>query len=237
MNSLHENHSDPSDESALQAEFEATFSLTPPANIGNVWSELLARLAKSATSENVPLLCSLLRQYKDWEGIVEKPELWQIHLAFSKALPAFPPKSLHYFWKQLDKDKSPQHPSLEYGLEVLSAEHAIEHLIEGLATCKSHTSRLAIVEALEKVGNEYALPALAQLYRQAGHDDWTLARYVARAFRAILYRTSESDAMSLLRASNMPASELLHAMSAPEYDVSNLLQIPQEESNTNENLR
>ncbi len=213
---------------ALRSLLYATFSPTPAPNVGDVWAKALKQLTHYTDETLTPLLCNLLQQYIEWEGVVAKPQLWKIHIALSKTLCAFPPDALTLFWLKMDSPTVTERPALDYGLELLSAGHACTHLIVGLETCKTHAPRQKIVSALEKVGDQHVLPALAQAYRKAGEHDWTLARYMERAFRAIHYRTRQAEERTLLRASEMPASELLHAMSTPYYDVTNLLQPPQE---------
>jgi hypothetical protein len=213
---------------ALRSLLYATFSPTPAPNVGDVWAKALKQLTHYSDEAMTSLLCDLLQQYIEWEGVVAKPQLWKIHLALSKTLSAFPPSALTFFWQKMDTATGAERPALDYGLELLSAEHACTHLIVGLETCKTHAPRQKIVSALEKVGDQHVLPALAQAYRKAGEHDWTLARFMERAFRAIHFRTCQAEERTLLRASEMPASELLRVMCTPYYDVSNLLQPPKE---------
>ncbi len=210
-------------------------NLTPAPNIGEIWAEYLDTLTQYARSESALLLCAILKQTREWDGLVEKPQLWQIHLALSRLLPMFPIHALTALWNRLDNADPLQRIGMDYGLEILTAEHAVQHLLVGLETCKSHNARLKIVEALEIIGDVRTLPILAKLHRQAGTEDWVLGRNIARAFRAIHFRAKEEDAITLLRASSIPATELLHVMSAPEYDVTDLLHIPREEPGTDGN--
>lgn len=213
----------------LQALFEATFNLTPPANIGDVWTEYLQALSPFVHENISPLLCAVLRQTKEWEGVVEKPQLWLIHLALSRLLPTLPVDNLPLLWKQLDYPDPLDRIGMDYGLEILAAQHCISHLLFGLQTCTSHNARLKIVEELEIVGDYSALSPLARLYKRCGTEDWALGRHIARAFRAIHHRVKEEEPMLLLRASDIPTNDLLHALGHPAYDVTDLLQIPEEE--------
>lgn len=201
----------------------------PDANAGERLAFSLSQFPIPPPAEFAPLVCDILYCYRQWDGVAQKPQQWTLRCAIEATLPRFAPEDLAELWNRLQLPQEPQYSAMEIGLELLAAQHALEHLLFGLEYCRQHAARAKIVNDIEKAGDSSVLPRLFRAYHQAAEQDWALGRRIERALRSILGRTDVEVARTLLRSSHEPYEELLRNVGKPPEDES-LLHIPQEEA-------
>ncbi len=213
-----------------QLENAVRFYLTPLPHptVGDCLAKLLEQFPKSPSPACLPLLCDVLYWHHHWDGFAEKPQLWTLRWAIEALLPRFAPEDLTEFWNRLQSANSIERTAMEQGLELLTSQHCLEHLLHGLETCTRHSVRTKIVNVLEKVGDSSVLPRLFQVYRHSAEHDWALGQQIERALRSILLRTDVDAARTLLRSSQEPYEDLLRRVTNPPEEVSDLLLVAEE---------
>ena len=210
----------------LEQAIREHFTPIPHVEAGSRVANLLAQFPQNPSAEFVPLLCDALYYHRQWDGVAPKPQQWILRWAVEAILPRFASKDLSEFWNRLQSSHEPERTAMELGLELLTAQHALEHLLFGLEFCRQHEARAKIVRDLEKVGDSSVLPRLFLTYRHSAEHDWALGRQIERALRSILDRTDVETARTLLRSSHEPYEELLRNVAKPHSDTTGLLKVP-----------
>lgn len=166
-------------------------------------------------------VCTALYDFhRGWWANLTKPQRYIIQVALAKTLAALPPDELGVFWQNLQSSETMMRQAMLLGLEYMRSEHAVPHLLYGLQTSPDHTTRAAIVDCLEQIGDPRAIAPLMQMRRDTALSDWTLSRHIARVLRVIEMHNRDGQHQTLLRPSTTPpepgSSLLRPAADTPE---------------------
>ncbi len=158
-----------------------------------------------------PDVCATLYDYHRgvWTPHLTRPQLLKIHVALATTLAALPPDDMEAFWENLTGPHALMREAMQIGLEFLTSEHAVPHLLHGLERSTDSDTSIAIVHNLARIGNPAALPQLYLLRRVAALKDWPLARRISTTIKVLEHLNRGQAHRVLLR----PAS---HPTDAPE---------------------
>src|SRR5579862_6065603 len=110
-------------------------------------------------------VCAALYDYHRgvWTPNLTRPQRYVIEQALTRTVAALPPQAMPAFWENLQSHDPMLRGAMLLGLKYLSSTHAVPHLLHGLEAIHDHTTRAAIVDCLEQIGEPQAIPALLRL--------------------------------------------------------------------------
>ena len=114
---------------------------------------------------------------------------------------------MEVFWDNLHSSNVLMRGAMCLGLEWLTSDHAVPHLLSGLDRSTDSETRFAIVDNLARIGDPRALPRLYTLRRQSALTDWPLARRVSAAIDVIERLNRGQAQRSLLRPAQAPSPD------------------------------
>ena len=157
-----------------------------------------------------PEICAALYDFHRgwWAPYLSKPQLWILRTALGRTLAALPVETMQPFWDGLQSRDPMMQRAMNLGLEMLREAHSLPHLLHGLEATQQHSTRTAIVNSLEQIGDPHSLGVLTRVRRETATSDWTLSRQIARTIRIIEQQNRGAQVRTLLRPSDTP----------PDYD-------------------
>jgi hypothetical protein len=111
------------------------------------------------------------------------------------------------FWDNLHSDNTFMRGAMRLGLEWLTSDHAVPHLLAGLDRSTDTANRFAIVDNLARIGDPRALPRLYALRRTAALTFWPLARRISATIGVIEHLNRRPSQRSLLRPAQAPSPD------------------------------
>jgi hypothetical protein len=151
-------------------------------------------------------ICAALYDYHRgvWTPHLTRPQRQRIQWALAAALASLPPDEMEVFWDNLHSSNALMRGAMCLGLEWLTSDHAVPHLLSGLDRSTDSETRFAIVDNLARIGDPRALPRLYTLRRLSALTDWPLARRVSAAIEVIERLNRGQAQRSLLRPAQAP---------------------------------
>jgi hypothetical protein len=156
-----------------------------------------------------PEICATLYDFHRgiWTPHLTRPQRLKIQVAIAGALAALPPDAMEVFWENLHSRNELMRGAMRLGLEWLTSDHAVPHLLGGLDRSTDSDTRFAIVDNLARIGDPRALPRLYALRRTAALTDWPLSRRISAAIGVIEHLNRGQGPRSLLRPAPAPPSD------------------------------
>lgn len=143
-----------------------------------------------------------------WTPHLTRPQRQKIQTVLAAALSALPPDEIEVFWENLHSENALMRGAMRLGLDWLTSDHAVPHLLCGLERSADSDTRFAIVDNLARIGDPAALPRLYTLRRSAALTDWPLARRVSATIGVIEHlNRGRKSLRSLLRPAQAPAPD------------------------------
>jgi hypothetical protein len=154
-------------------------------------------------------ICAALYDYHRgvWSPHQTRSQRLKIEAALANALACLPPDNLEDFWENLHSGNALMRGAMRLGLEWLTSDHAVPHLLCGLDRSTDSDTRFALVDNLARIGDPRALPRLYALRRTAALTDWPLARRISAAIGVIEHLNREQAHRSLLRPAQAPSQD------------------------------
>lgn len=148
-----------------------------------------------------PEICATLYDYHRgaWTAHLTRVQRRKIETALAAVLASVPSEDMDVFWENLHSGSALMRGAMRLGLEWLSSDHAVSHLLCGLDLSTDSDTRVAIVDHLARIGDSRALPRLYALRRSSARTDWPLARRISAAISVIEYLDQGQSQRSLLR--------------------------------------
>jgi hypothetical protein len=156
-----------------------------------------------------PEICATLYDYHRgvWTPHLTRPQRQKIQWALAAALASLPPDEMEVFWDNLHSENALMRGAMCLGLEWLTSDHAVPHLLAGLDRSTDSEIRFAIVDNLARIGDPRALLRLYTLRRLSALTDWPLARRISAAIEVIEHLNRGQSPRSLLRPAQAPAPD------------------------------
>lgn len=156
-----------------------------------------------------PEVCATLYDYHRgiWAPHLTRPQRQKIQSALAAALASLPPDEMEVFWDNLHSPHALMRGAMRLGLEWLTSDHAVPHLLSGLDRSTDSETRFAIVDNLARIGDPRALPRLYTLRRLTAFTDWPLARRISAAIDVIEHLNRGQTPRSLLRPAQAPSPD------------------------------
>ncbi len=153
-----------------------------------------------------PEICAALYDYHRgiWTPHLTRTQRLKIQSALAAALASLPPNEMEVFWDNLHSRNALMRGAMRLGLEWLTSDHAVPHLLCGLDRSTDSETRFAIVENLARIGDPRALPRLYALRRTSALTDWPLARRISATIGVIEHLNRGPSQRSLLRPAEAP---------------------------------
>ncbi len=153
-----------------------------------------------------PEICAALYDFHRgvWTPHLTRPQLQKIQTAIAGALASLPPDSMQIFWDALHSQNALMRGAMCLGLEWLTSDHAVPHLLYGLDRSTRSEIRFAIVDNLARIGDPRALPHLYASRRTSALTDWPLARRISATINVIEHLNRGQEPRSLLRPAQAP---------------------------------
>lgn len=154
-------------------------------------------------------ICAALYDYHRgvWTPHLTRTQRLKIQSALAMALASLPPDEMEIFWDNLHSRNVLMRGAMRLGLEWLTSDHAVPHLLYGLDRSTDGDTRFAIVDNLARIGDPRALPILYALRRTAALTDWPLARRTSAAISVIEHLNRGQTQRSLLRPADAPQQD------------------------------
>ena len=158
--------------------------------------------AGTLTSE----VCAALYDYHRgaWTPYLTRAQRQKVQQALATALASLPPDEMEFFWENLHNGNALMRGALRLGLEWLTSDHAVPHLLCGLDRTEDSDTRCALVDNLARIGDPRALPYLYALRLTMAVSDWPLARRISTAIGVIEHLNRGRTQRSLLRPADAP---------------------------------
>jgi len=176
-------------------------------------------------------ICATLFDYHRgvWTPHLTRPQRQKIQGALATALASLPPDEMEVFWDNLHSSNALMRGAMCLGLEWLTSDHAVPHLLCGLDRSADSETRFAIVDNLARIGDPRALPRLYTLRRTSALTDWPLSRRISAAIGVIEHLNRGQSQRSLLRPAQAPPPDpaaLLRPVAETESESATLLRPP-----------
>lgn len=178
-----------------------------------------------------PEICAILYDYHRGVGTphLTRPQRRQIQSLLAAALASLPPEEMEVFWDNLHSSNALMRGAMCLGLEWLTSDHAVPHLLCGLDRSADSETRFAIVDNLARIGDPRALPRLYTLRRTSALTDWPLSRRISAAISVIEHLNRGQSQRSLLRPAQAPPADpttLLRPATESDFETATLLRPP-----------
>ncbi|MCW3054052.1 MAG: hypothetical protein JWN14_3222 [Chthonomonadales bacterium] len=188
----------------------------------------LGRLQAGALT---PEICATLYDYHRgvWTPHLTRPQRQKIQSLLAVALASLPPDEMEVFWDNLHSSNALMRGAMCLGLEWLTSDHAVPHLLCGLDRSADSATRFAIVDNLARIGDPRALPRLYTLRRTSALTDWPLSRRISAAIGVIEHLNRGQSQRSLLRPAQAPPPDpttLLRPLTETDFETATLLRPP-----------
>ena len=199
-----------------------------PPSIEDSLAVALRPIGRLRTGALTPEICATLYDYHRgvWTPHLTRPQRQKIQWDLATVLASLPPDEMEVFWDNLHSSNALMRGAMCLGLEWLTSDHAVPHLLCGLDRSTDSETRFAIVDNLARIGDPRALPRLYTLRRISALTDWPLARRISATIGVIEHLNRGQTQRSLLRPAQAPppdSTTLLRSSTSTDMETATLL--------------